>query len=256
MPENQSETLPPYDEAAEMALTGTVLERLLRDDSALPELEEAMHTGDVRAFRAVLERNDAARRTSTLVCRWICSWHVQRRCLWVCRDHEIATLKPAEIAQATVGLARLAQEEGALEKLVETLDSGDGEGFEKLLERFDLHVYCRLICVLILTVRCELFCLLAVPAGPHREAPAPGRGAARPRRRRGALAEDDQVLDRLLDGLPGRPLRRGARRPGEAPAGPLLPAGVLVALRGRAVPALHAGLLRAADRDRGPASTR
>ncbi len=197
MSENQSDQLPPYDEATEVAMTGDVLERLLRDDSALPELEEAMHTGDVRAFRAVLERHELLDHAS-LVCRWICSWHVQRRCLWVCRDHEITRLEPEEVAKASLGLARLAQQEGALERLVDALDSGDGDRFGELLERFDLHAYCRLICVLILTVRCELFCLL-LSGEKATEKPRPLvavlsdiAGAA------GKLAEDDRVLTGLL----------------------------------------------------------
>lgn len=197
MPEHQSDTLPPYDEAAEMALTGSVVERLLHDDSALSELEEAMHTGDATAFRAVLERNDLLQHVS-LVCRWICSWHVQRRCQWVCREHQISPLKPEEIRHAAMGLATLAREEGMLEKLVDALDSGDGEGFAKLLERFDLHHYCRLICVLILTVRCELFCLLVAQQdrkGQPRSLEAVLHdlaGAA------GVLAEDGEALERLL----------------------------------------------------------
>lgn len=198
MPDNQSETVPPYDEAAEMALTGTVVEQLLRDDSALPELEEAMHTGDVKAFRAVLERHDLLQHV-TLVCRWICSWHVQRRCQWVCRDHQLSALKPAEIARATIGLAKLAQEEGMLDKLVDALDSGDGDGFTDLLKRFDLQHYCRLICVLVLTVRCELFCLIVSQqdrTDQPRSLVAVLRdltGAA------GAIAEGGPGLERLLE---------------------------------------------------------
>lgn len=157
MLENQSQSLPQHDEAAEMALTGAALKQLLREDSALPELEEAMHAGDSRAFLDVLERHDLVPQVE-LICRWICNWYVQRRCLWICREQEVAYLKPEQIAQATLGLANLVQEDGALEELLDSLDSDDGEAFAKILERFDLHPYCRLICVLILTIRCELFC--------------------------------------------------------------------------------------------------
>lgn len=197
MPEDRYETLPPFDEAAEMVLTGSVLERLLRDDPALPELEEAVHTGDARAFRDVLERHDLLTHLAP-VCRWICNWHVQRRCLWVCRDSEIATLKPGQIAQATLGLAKLAQEKGVLENLVDALDSGDGEAFAKILQRFDLHAYCRLICVLILTVRCELFCMLVSQQDPTNK-PRPLVAVLRDlTRATGAIAEDAKALERLL----------------------------------------------------------
>lgn len=149
---------PAFDEATEIGLVGEALERLLEDETALPELEEALHTGDTDAFRGVLERHDMLDRID-VVCRWICTWHVQRRCRWVCREQDLVAMDLGQLHEATLGLARLASREGALEEVVEAIDRGDGDRFAELLEPYGLKPHCRLVCVLVLTVRCELFCI-------------------------------------------------------------------------------------------------
>ncbi|GAA2111300.1 hypothetical protein GCM10009841_34030 [Microlunatus panaciterrae] len=189
---------PNLDEAAEVMLTGQTLKRLLADGSALPELEEAMHTGDTRAFAAALERNGVLDQLA-LICRWVCSWHVQRRCFWVCRDHDLEEMSLEEARQATLGFAKLAEVDGVLEKLIDAVDSADGDVFNKLLDRFGLGRYCRFICVLILTVRCELFCLRLQPRGEKekpRDLVAVIRDVARAT---AAVAEDDNGLESAVN---------------------------------------------------------
>jgi hypothetical protein len=149
---------PDFDEAAEVIAVAEALDVLLDDDQALPDLEHAVEHGDTRAFLQILERNQLLDQLA-VVCRWVCSWYVQRRCLWLCRNSELVAMSPEEGREATILFARLTGVDGALEKLVEALDNDDDATFQDLLAQFGLQRYCRFVCVLILTVRCELFCV-------------------------------------------------------------------------------------------------
>ena len=147
---------------------GAILNRLLDDEAVLPNLEEAMRTNDVASFAELLERAGVSERTE-LICRWICSWHIQRVCFWLCRDVPMDELSVDEAREATIAFAALAQSEGALSGLVESLDRLDADAFHSTLKEFGLLRWARLVCVWVLTVRCQLFCY-RLAAGPRTKA--------------------------------------------------------------------------------------
>ncbi|HET7474699.1 MAG TPA: hypothetical protein VFJ97_01585 [Dermatophilaceae bacterium] len=197
MPSSAPGRPPGFDELTEVGLAAEALERLLADDHSLADLEDAVHNGNPRAFAAVLENLQLLDHLP-VICRWICSWYVQRRCLWLCRDIELTAMSEAEGREATLGFAKLAATEDALDKLVETMAADDDTAFHQLLEEFGLHHYCRFVCVLVLTVKCELFCIGLDRVRPT-ERPRPLVPVLRDlAAASAALASDEQVFQSSL----------------------------------------------------------
>jgi hypothetical protein len=154
------------DVAGEVRDVGAVLRRLLDDESALPELEEALGKADAGAFARVLQQHGLSQQ-SELLCRWVCSWRVQRICFWLCRDLPLEEMTTDQVRQAAVAFGKLAQTEGALERLVDASDRLDADRFHALLKDFGLLPWCRLVCLWIVTIRCQLFCYW-LTTGPDR----------------------------------------------------------------------------------------
>ena len=145
------------DVAGEVGTVSSALRRLLSDESALPELEEALGKGDVEGFARVLHQQGLGDSTE-IICRWLCTWRAQRICFWLCRDLPLEDITPEQVGEAVVAFGKLAETEGALAKLVEASDRFDADGFRALLGEFGLLPWCRLVCLWILTIRCQLFC--------------------------------------------------------------------------------------------------
>jgi hypothetical protein len=145
------------------------LQRLSGDESALPELEEALGKADVEAFARVLEQHDLSGQ-SEIICRWVCSWRVQRVCFWLCRDLPLEEMTSDQVREAAIAFGKLAQTKGALERLVDASDGLDVDRFRELLKEFGLLAWCRLVCLWIVTIRCQLFCY-RLSAGPGRQLP-------------------------------------------------------------------------------------
>ncbi len=145
------------DEVTEARQVGEVLSELLAADGALDEFEKAMAAGDADELRRLVARYKIGDRWEPF-CRWLCSWHVQRICFWLCRDIPLVEYTVADVREATLRLAELAAQRDELAQVVEAVTTTDEKAFHELLERHGLLRWCRLVCVVILTIRCEFVC--------------------------------------------------------------------------------------------------
>jgi len=145
------------DEVTEARQVGQVLDRLLADGDALDAFEKALAAGDADELRRLVKRHRIEDRWEPF-CRWLCSWHVQRVCFWLCREIPIVPYKVTDVREATLRFAELAAARDQLERLVTSIETNDDKAFHELLEKHGLLRWCRLVCVLVLSVRCEFVC--------------------------------------------------------------------------------------------------
>ena len=66
--------------------------------------------------------------------------------------------KVSDVREAALRFAELGAQREELERLLAAMDANDDRGFRDILEKHDLLRWCRLVCVLVLTIRCEFLC--------------------------------------------------------------------------------------------------
>ena len=145
------------DEVTQARQVGEVLAQLLREDDALDAFERALAVGDADELRRLIRQHQIEDKWEPF-CRWLCSWHVQRLCFWLCRDVPIAAFKVSDLREATLRFAELAGQRAELARLNESIEANDDRAFHEILEKHGLLRWCRLICVLVLTIKCEFVC--------------------------------------------------------------------------------------------------
>lgn len=147
------------DLQAELKQSGAALASLAGEEDTLGALSEAFDKLDVHRVREALDKGRLFEHCH-YICFWLCVWRCERVCRRFCIDLPIQIPDPRELRELTLGVAKLAGTEGALERLLDATEKVDVQAFHGTLEKFQLTRYCHLLCHWICFVHCKRVCIL------------------------------------------------------------------------------------------------
>lgn len=150
----------------ELHRSAETMAALAKDKQGFQELVEAFRNEDAERFQGLLDRAGVLQHCP-LVCRYLCSKHIVHIChKLVAGGHDSDSFDPEEWRQFAQLTARIAEDEGALRRLVEVVDAEDAAGFKELVAKFKADRFAHQLCHWVSMVRCGWICGRMCPPPP------------------------------------------------------------------------------------------
>jgi hypothetical protein len=126
---------------------------------------DAFLAGDRESFQRLLSEFKLLERCE-LVCDWICSKYCVLVCLELCGQP--TDVEVPDLNEFAAVVARITQDEELVERLANTVDDRDAEGFRALVTELEIERFCHLLCHWACSVRCRLMCeVVCSPTPTH-----------------------------------------------------------------------------------------
>ena len=151
-----SDTTQNLDLATLATRTGQAVARLAQDDTIFRAAVDAFRAGDGDSFTRLLTRAKALAYCEE-ICRWFASKHCVLDCLELCGPPTV-DLALDQVVGATLAIAKITQDEEAVEELADLVARRDAAGFKAFIANQKLGAYCRFICSWVCTIRYALIC--------------------------------------------------------------------------------------------------
>ena len=151
-----SDTAQNLDLATLATRTGQAVARLAQDDTLFRAAVDAFRAGDGDSFTRILTRAKALAYCEE-ICRWFAVKHCVLDCLELCGP-PAADLAASQVAEATAAIAKITQDEEAVEVLADVVARRDAAGFKDFVARQKLGPWCHFICSWVCTIRYSLIC--------------------------------------------------------------------------------------------------
>jgi len=191
-----SDTAQNLDLATLAARTGQAVARLAEDDTLFRAAVDAFRAGDGDSFTRLLTRAK-----SLAYCEEICRWFAVKHCVLDCLElcgSPTAELAVNQVAEATAAIAKITQDEEAVEELADVVARRDAAGFKTFINRHKLGPWCHFICSWVCTIRygliCEVVCTVAEVPQPELADRLTLEGKAL-----GELARNRDQLQQIID---------------------------------------------------------
>jgi hypothetical protein len=130
-------------------------------EDELQTLFKGYEARDVAAVQGVFERFQLTP-LCIILCRWLCIIHCFRVCIRIC-PRIPRRFTPAEIRELALRWAKLASNEGILDRLVAAYREGDDKTYHAILDEFGLGRFCFFICRWLCHIHCGLYCRIICP---------------------------------------------------------------------------------------------
>jgi hypothetical protein len=156
--ERRTELLP------ELLAAAQAVSRLAADDASFAASVVAVKANDCEGLRAVL--SDAGLTSiDRFVCEWFCGWRCMLVCLDLCRTFPLEAPESgiAEMLAFARATGKLADEQGALERLSAATLRGDTTAVQALAAKLEFEPFCVQFCHWVCFLRCQLFCVCVSP---------------------------------------------------------------------------------------------
>jgi len=128
---------------------------LSSDEDRFRALFDAFRASDQDSYQRLLAEAKLTER-----CELVCGWLGSKECVLLCQELcgppvDVELPDPREFADV---LVRITADEELVERLADTVQQRDGEGFRALVAELKIERFCHLLCHWVCTIRCRLIC--------------------------------------------------------------------------------------------------
>ncbi len=184
----------PEDAAQQLAERAAAIGALVANQGAFDAALDAFLEADGDGFRYVLGEQNLIDRCE-LICEWFRTKWCVVTCLLLCGPPPAESVGSADMGRIAEAVARIAGDEGLLDRVVEGVRRQDADDFRAVVEQLEIgdvcHYVCSWICSVLFERVCQLVCSpVAIEVATPAETVRAAAGVI------GRLAEDKESLER------------------------------------------------------------